>query len=440
MISRKEECNTYSNFILTSLLDQTGRRLDLDTYSLSSKSNTLCTALISRCEMIDPKEQSYLQNKYANLFEIDANLDRLFKKIELLSHVNPLNIEKEKHQFFASKYTVDPEFRYPKLKFTPYKLHRSFFSQRLERIEDEQIRTMYKEIIYYYSNTVQCIETIGENKKFHYNSLRIYGSPTEKDVDNARFILHFANEPLEDNMKKSYTPEDAKAYFETFSQRYDFPLNIKFSTHIAADAMVSNATQSLLIKRNAKFSENQMLTLANHEIGVHLVTTYNAMEQPLKIFSNGFPKNVETQEGLAVFSEYMSGALTLKRLKELAYRVLASDSLIKGYTFSDTFDLIHGQYKLDRDEAFSITLRAHRGGGFTKDRLYLSGLRKIYKRYQKGESMDVLLSGKVSLDYEDAIIQLEVLGLAKENRYANLAYAENINTNKTLDFILNNLK
>jgi uncharacterized protein (TIGR02421 family) len=164
------------------------------------------------------------------------------------------------------------------------------------------------------------------------------------------------------------------------------------------------------------------------------------MYQPLKIFSNGFPKNVETQEGLAVFSEYMSGALTLKRLKELAYRVLASDSLIKGYNFSDTFDLIHSQYKLNRNDAFSITLRAHRGGGFTKDRLYLSGLKKIYKRYLKEKSMDALLAGKVSLDYEPVIKHLLDVGLVQKNRYENLAYQQNNNTNRTLDFILNNLK
>jgi uncharacterized protein (TIGR02421 family) len=390
--------------------------------------------------MIQSQKHNELQKQYADIFEIDSNLDRLVKKIELLSYVNPLNIEKEKHQFFASKYSVDPVFRYPKLKFSPYKIHRLFFSQRLERIEDEQIRTMYKEIIYYYSNMVQCIETIGQKKKFHYNSLRIYGSPTEKDVENARFILHHADEPVSVDMEKIFSAEEAKAYFEDFAEQYDFPLNIKFSTHIAAEAMVSNASQSLIIKKNAKFSKNQLLTLANHEIGVHLVTTYNGQQQPLKIFSNGLPKNVETQEGLAVFSEYMSGALTLKRLKELAYRVLASDSLIKGYSFSDTFDLIHNQYKLNRDDAFAITLRAHRGGGFTKDRLYLSGLRKIYKRYLQEESMEVLLSGKVSLDYELPINKLYKLGLAQKNTYTNLAYQKNLNVNKTLDFILNNLK
>jgi uncharacterized protein (TIGR02421 family) len=287
---------------------------------------------------------------------------------------------------------------------------------------------------------VQCIKTIGKGKEFYYNSLRIYGTPTEKDVQNAKFILHFEDEPASTAMEKVFSPEDAKAYFEDFAKSYDFPLHIKFATHISADAMVSNATKTLLIKRNARFSQNQLLTLANHEIGVHLVTTFNGLLQPLKIFSNGLPKNVETQEGLAVFSEYMSGALTLKRLKELSYRVLATDSLIKGYTFCDTFDLIHNQYKLNKHEAFNITLRAHRGGGFTKDRLYLSGLKKIYRRYQNGDSLDNLMSGKVSLAYLDEINYMQNKGLANPITYQNLAFFEKKLKDDKLDFILNNLK
>ncbi|WP_136465766.1 flavohemoglobin expression-modulating QEGLA motif protein [Flagellimonas onchidii] len=390
--------------------------------------------------MISAKETQELEKEYGNLFEIDANLDRLVHRIELLGYVNPLNIEKEKQRFFTSKYTVEPEFKYPKLKFDPYKLHRLFFSQRLERINDERIRRLYQEVIYHYSNMIQCIETIGKGKKFYYNSLRVYGTPTERDVQNAKFILHFTDEPASSDMEKVFSPEEACDYFESFSKQYDFPLNVRFSKNMAAEAMVSNSSQTLLIKKNIKFSKNQLLTLANHEIGVHLVTTYNGLLQPLKIFSNGLPKNVETQEGLAVFSEYMGGALTLKRLKELAYRVLAADSLIKGYSFADTFDLIHGQYKLNKHEAFGITLRAHRGGGFTKDRLYLSGLRKIYKRYQSEESLDVLLTGKVALDDEEMVRYLKTVGLAQPITHKGLSFNQKLNTNLTLDFILNNLK
>ncbi len=390
--------------------------------------------------MVDEQREIALKNDHADLFEIDSNLDRLVKRIELLNYVNPLNSEKEKQRFFASKYAANPQFKYPKLKFNPYKLHRLFFAQRLERIKDDAIRKLYQEIIYYYSNMIQCIETIGENKNFYFNSLRVYGTPTERDVNNAKFILHYEEEPPSEDMEKIHSPEEAKQYFEEFSKQYNFPLNIKFATHIAADAMVSNSSQSMLIKRNVRFSKNQLLTLANHEIGVHLVTTYNGLLQPLKIFSNGFPKNVETQEGLAVFSEYMSGALTLKRLKELSYRVLASDSLIKGYSFADTFDLIHNQYKLNRNDAFSITLRAHRGGGFTKDRLYLSGLKKVYRRYKEGQSMDLLLRGKVTLENEPAIGHLEKMGLSNRITHQNLAFNQNKNSNTTLDFILDNIK
>lgn len=390
--------------------------------------------------MTAAKQQNDLAKEHPNLFKIDANLDLLVKNIELLSYVNPINMEKEKQRFFSSKYLSNPQFSYPKLKFNPFVLHRQFFAQPLEKIKDEKARKLYQDIIYYYSNMIQCIENIGNQKKFYYNSLRVFGTPTEKDVQNAQFILHYTDEESNFSMEKKYSSEDAKTYFEHFIGQYNFPLKIGFSTSIAADAMVSNNTQTLLIKKNAKFSKNQLLTLANHEIGVHLVTTYNGLSQPLKIFSNGFPRNVETQEGLAVFSEYMSGALTLKRLKELSYRVMASDSLIKDYTFSDTFDLLHNQYKLNRGDAYTITLRAHRGGGFTKDRLYLSGLRKIFKRHLKSESMDNLLTGKVAMDYEEAVIHLKSLGLIEPNIHRNKAFLENLNTNKTLDFILNNLK
>ncbi|SFR47485.1 conserved hypothetical protein [Robiginitalea myxolifaciens] len=381
-----------------------------------------------------------LQSKYSKVLEIDAHLDRLVHRIELLQYINPLNTEKEKQRFFASKYTEEPHFKYPKLKFDPYKLHRLFFSHRLDRIEDDVIRELYKDVIYFYGNMVQCIETIGSQKRFYYNSLRVYGTPRERDVENARFILHFDDEPDSLAMEKRHSPDYAVAYFEKFAKDYDFPLNIRFSTHMSAEAMVSNSSRSLLIKRNAKFSDNQLLTLAHHEIGIHLLTTYNGLTQPLKIFSNGLPKNVETQEGLAVFSEYMGGALTLKRLKELAYRVLASDSLSKGYSFADTFDLIHNQYKLNRDAAFTITLRAHRGGGFTKDRLYLSGLRRIYQRYLKEEPMDRLLIGKVSQDYEKQIGYLQQIGLVTPGPHRCLSFDKKSNTNTTLDFILNNLK
>ncbi|MDU8887027.1 flavohemoglobin expression-modulating QEGLA motif protein [Yeosuana sp. MJ-SS3] len=379
--------------------------------------------------------------KHQSLFDIDANLNRLVKNIELLNYINPLNIESEKKQFFASKFKYNPDFHYPKLKFNGYKLHRLFYSQRLERIEEDDIRQLYEDIIYEYSGLIECIETINQGKKFYYNSLKSFGTPTEVEIENAKFILRFDDSEFDEDMLPIYNVNDARAYFEEFSKRYDFQYKIKLSTNISAAAMVLNNRQTLVLRKNHKFSKNQLKVLANHEIGVHLVTTFNALEQPLNVFSNGFPNNVETQEGLAVYSEYMSGCLTLTRLKELAYRVIAVDSLIKGYSFADTFDLLVNQYKLNKNKAFIVTLRVHRGGGFTKDHLYLSGLKKVFQFAKSGtEKLDDLLSGKVSLEYLETIRKLQNLGLAVPSKYITDSYQSNKELNRNLDFILKSLK
>lgn len=375
------------------------------------------------------------------LLQIDQKIDELVKQIELLSYVNPTNIEEEKGRFFASKYLTDPVFNYPEIDFDKFKLHRELFTQPLENIEDQEIRQLYEDIIYTYSGLIQCIETIGEGKKFYYNSLHSFGTPTEKDVENAKFILHFDDESSKD---EQFLPKhdvvQTEQFFKEFSSRYDFSYSIKHSDKMSAIAMVLNNVKTLVLNKNHTFSDNEIAVLTNHEIGVHMVTTMNGLLHPLKIFSHGFPNNEETQEGLAVFSEYMSNNLTVTRLKELAYRVIAIDSLAKGYSFSKTFRLLHNSYDLERESAFYITVRAHRGGGFTKDYLYLTGLKKVYDYYKQGNDLNLLLTGKVSLEYADEIQSLINKSLAVPAKHITDSYAENKNTNKTVDFILSNLK
>ena len=381
------------------------------------------------------------QIKNKTLFEIDNHIDELVKKIELLNYVNPINIESEKEKFFNSKYLTDPKFKYPKRDFDKFKLHKEFFTQSIDKIEDERLRDLYEDIIYFYSGLIQCIETIGKGKKFYYNSLHSFGTPTEQDVENAKFILHFDNEDISSDMfKPKYTADESAHFFREYSKKYDFSYEIKNSKAMGAIAMVSNSIKALVLNENHIFSDNEIHVLTNHEIGVHMVTTMNGLLHPLKIFSHGFPNNEETQEGLAVFSEYMSGNLTVKRLKELAYRVLAVDSLAKGYSFSRTFRMLHNDYDLEREEAFYISIRAHRGGGFTKDYLYLTGLKKIYDYHQKEKDLGLLLTGKVSLEFVDDIHYMIEKGYAVKPKHYTDSFLQNNNTSKTVDFILESLK
>ncbi|XLS30986.1 flavohemoglobin expression-modulating QEGLA motif protein [Flavobacteriaceae bacterium M23B6Z8] len=377
---------------------------------------------------------------YPVLHKVDTQIEKILKGVELLPYLNPINAETEKRKFFKSKFTSKPKFAYTKIKFNAFETQRRLFSLELDRIEDPDLQKFYEEVIYFYSSQVDAIYHIGSESKFYYNSLKLFGTPTDKDVENAQFILHFEDDPPSEDSVKKFSANDAQRFFEDFSKNYDFKFTIEQSVKIASEAMVKNRSKILLLKKNAFFSQNKLNILAHHEIGVHLLTSYNAQAQDLHIFSNGFPRNVETQEGLAVFSEFMSGSLTIKRLKTLAYRVIAVDSLRKGFSFADSFNLLHDTYKLNADDAFIISMRVHRGGGFTKDHLYLTGLKKVYDYHDKGEDLSLLLTGKVNLEHKNVIKKLLNLELAKEAVYFNQAFATNDNTNKTLDFILKNLK
>ena len=374
------------------------------------------------------------------IIAIDAKLDHLVKKIELLNYINPTNIQEEKKKFFASNFNLNPNFSYPKLDFDAFGLQRLLFSLEIETIEDKVIRNLYEDIIYEYSGLIECIATIGKGKKFYYNSLRSFGTPTEKDVENAKFILHFSDEIDVEKSKPKFDVFETEEQFRTYSKQYDFSYEIIHSDKLSAIAMVLSNDKTLVLNKNHTFSQQDIDVLTNHEIGIHMLTTMNAENNQLRIFAHGFPNNVETQEGLAVFSEYMSNSITLERLKILAYRVIAVNSLEKGYDFTQTFKLLHSNYNLEANKAFGITLRVHRGGGFTKDYLYLTGLKKVYDSYKRNEDLDCLLVGKTTIEYIETIKYLVQNNYAIKPKYKPNSYHSNNCSKETVNFILNKLK
>ena len=82
------------------------------------------------------------------------------------------------------------------------------------------------------------------------------------------------------------------------------------------------------------------------------------------------------QEGLAVLAEYLVVGLSRPRLRLLAGRVVAVRYLLDGASFVDTFRELSLTHGFANPVAFTIAVRTFRSGGFTKDAVYLRGLRK----------------------------------------------------------------
>ncbi len=144
----------------------------------------------------------------------------------------------------------------------------------------------------------------------------------------------------------------------------------------------------------------------HHEVGTHLLTYCNGRAQPLRLFSIGLPGYDELQEGLAVLAEYLSGGLTPGRLRTLAARVVAVRRLVEGAAFEEAFQELTGVHGFSPRIAFNTTMRVYRGGGFTKDAVYLRGLVRLLEYLRAGGEIEPLFVGKVSLEYIPVVAEL----------------------------------
>lgn len=383
------------------------------------------------------KKSQFLSSELEdNLLALDKRLFNLTKRFEILNHINPVNLEREKKKFIKSGYKENPEFKYRQLLINPYKFKRELYSLPVEDITDISIQKLYKDVIKAYTDKVDMLSSIG-TKLFLYNSLRYFGQPSEKDIANADFILSCPDNEIDE---ENLTAEDVKDYFTKEVDDYGFKCKIEISTNIAAKVMVLNYQRLVRLKKGAMFSENSITALTHHEIGVHMVTTINATHQPLNIFRLGLPVNTLTQEGLAVLSEYLSGSLTIKRLKELALRVKATDMMVKGYEFKEIFLYLLEEQNLNSEAAFILTARIFRSGGFTKDHLYLKGFIQMYQFFKEGKALDNLLIGKMSHDYIDVINEMVERRLIFGPKYKTKSFNNVVESDTILNYILSGLK
>ncbi|MDX1796732.1 MAG: DUF1704 domain-containing protein, partial [Hydrogenovibrio sp.] len=121
----------------------------------------------------------------------------------------------------------------------------------------------------------------------------------------------------------------------------------------------------------------------------------------------------------------------------LALRVIAVDMMVKHYDFSHTFKTLINDYGLDKDEAFRLTARVYRGGGFTKDYLYLRGLKDAL-RLQKTQSLKALYVGKTGFQYLQTINEMMARGMVASPTFLPMYLQRDMQlpANPILDYLL----
>ena len=371
------------------------------------------------------------------VLKVDKALYRLVRGLETLNCVNPINVLQEKRRFYAQR-NYQPQLRYRQLKVDPYEFKEHLYQLPVSEIQEPMIRGLYRDAINNFAIKIDMLTHIGTSQ-FLYNSLRYYGRPSPRDIENAKFILHAPEVPGWE-VSEEIRAAEGLVNFEVAAEKYGLDCTVLLSNKIVAKAMVDNSRGILYINQNAVFSNLEMEALIHHELGVHMLTTMNSMAQPLNLFKLGLPGNTYTQEGLAILSEYYASAINMARLKQLALRVLAVDMMVCGLSFSAVYRRLHEENSVSAEEAFGLTIRVFRGGGFTKDYLYLCGFRDMVAM-AKSRKIDNLLIGKTGANYIDTLDQLVARGILNSPKLMAKPFQSlPLKTSAILDYVISAIR
>ena len=202
---------------------------------------------------------------------------------------------------------------------------------------------------------------------------------------------------------------------------------IRIVDELSANAVAS--TSRIKLRRDARFTARDARQLLHHEAHIHVATGLNGRAQTdLPILAIGHPGTTRTQEGLAVYAEYLSGTLELDRLRRLADRVVAVQMVVDGADFVETYRWFLGRTG-DAEQSFESTRRIFRGapigGGapFTKDCAYLSGFLSVATFVRaaflagRADTIGLLFAGKLDLFAIPALAELRAMGLCRPAQF-----------------------
>jgi uncharacterized protein (TIGR02421 family) len=248
-------------------------------------------------------------------------------------------------------------------------------------------------------------------------SLQIYGGVSDWLLEHAKGLLdrvptRSGEESLIGQLTATEFAKLAQQELGYYQQQCaDFSAKVSVRDDMYAGMMVSGDT--LLVGGKLRVPRHRADALLQHEVGTHLVTHYNGHIQPFQQLEVGLAGYDGLQEGLAVLAEYLVGGLSRHRMRILAARVVAARQLLDGASFIDTFRTLDRNYEFSQRTAYTVTMRIYRGGGLTKDAVYLRGLLQILRYLREGGELEPLFVGKVASAHLPLIFELSLRQVIK---------------------------
>lgn len=348
------------------------------------------------------------------VWDVDARLAAIDGSFDLLLAVTPTNAELAWRTFRKYQCGRVPEFYYRPVDVDPDLLKRTLYSIPIERIEDPTLAHLFIEKREEIDRRVTMLRDRG-GRRMRYESMQLFDVPSAGLVGRAREML--AALPGSDRIESKSAQVNADEFAAMAREEYvyyhgmlpEFKGSVQIRDDINQGLLVSDGV--LLIGAGTQFPRHRAKALLQHEVGTHVVTYYNGRSQPLRQLYCGLAGYDEFQEGIAVLSEYLVGGLSSSRLRVLAARVLGVEAMLEGGTFIDVFRFLTRDHGFTQRSAFTITMRIFRGGGLTKDAVYLRGLERVLEYLRDGGDVGALFVGKIAARHVPIIRELQLRGV-----------------------------
>ena len=294
-------------------------------------------------------------------------------------------------------------------------------------------------IAYKLENSALLLSSLG-TADFHEYSKALYGVPTKLLPDGLTTTLDLANhfERMYKNVDQlgiepqNIPDQNAQQVAEKMEASVQKMFGEDAPKVVIDNELSSNAIagrRRIRIRKTAIFTDKDVDQLLHHEAYIHVATSINGHAQDhLKILSAAHAGTTKTQEGLAVFAEFISGNIDLDRLRRLSDRVVAIQMAIDGADFIEVYRFYEKITK-NKEQAFESTRRVFRGGlisgkaPFTKDIVYLDGLLRVHNFLRvvvsagRADVLPLLFVGKLDLKDIGAMMKFQKLGLLKPPKY-----------------------
>lgn len=347
-----------------------------------------------------------------DVMQIDHRLTEIERELEVLLNLTPVNAAQAWADFERSGFSTVPALQSRPLGFDPDLVRRRLYDLEIETVGDPALADLFRDKRAEIGRHITLLED-RDTSRFLHGSQQVYGDVAGPLVEDALRLLDSI--PLraanDERVTASAFAQAAQRELDRYRESFPgFEGQLEIRSDVS-DLMVSHGR--FLIPAGAQFRRDRVDPLIQHEVGTHVVTYFNGASQPLKLLAVGLPDYDETQEGLAVLAEFVTGGLDPQRMRLLAARVVSVKRVLDGVGFLEIFEELHERHSFAPRVAWGIAIRVARSGGFTKDVIYLRGISRVLEFLAERRSIEPLLVGKLALDHVPLIEELLERGVLK---------------------------